>query len=81
MCKKTIINKTCKPIINSSSDSNLFKQSFARTSEIIAEEEAAQEIAENANSEIIDIEIDEDPAPGPEAEQPALELTGDGPGF
>jgi recombination protein RecT len=63
MCKKTVINKACKPIINSSSDSYLFKQSVERTGEIIAEEEAAQEISENANSELIDVDyqvIDEE---------------------
>lgn len=81
MCKKTIINKTCKPIINSSSDSSLFKQSFNRTSEVKAEEEAVLEIAENANSEVIDIETEEEPAPEPEDDQPALVLTGDGPDF
>jgi len=65
MAMKTVINKVCKPIINSSSDSHLFKESFNRTPEIIAEEEAAQEIAENANSEVIDIEgeVTEDQEP------------------
>jgi len=56
MAIKTVINKVCKPIINSSSDNHLFKKSFNRAPDIIAEEEAAQEIAENANGEVIDIE-------------------------
>ena len=56
MCKKTVINKTCKSIINSSSDSHLFKHSFNRASEIVAEQEVAQEIAEHANTETIDVE-------------------------
>lgn len=56
MCKKTVINKACKPIINSSSDSYLFRQSFNRADGVAAEAEVAREIAENANSETIDIE-------------------------
>jgi len=68
MAIKTVINKVCKPIINASSDSHLFRESFNRTPEVIAEEEAAQEIAENANGEVIDIEseITEDQEPEPE---------------
>lgn len=79
MCKKTVINRACKPIINSSSDSHLFKQSFNRSSEIAAEEEAAREIAEHANSETLDIEaevISETPAeqpPSPEPKKPEPE--------
>jgi recombination protein RecT len=56
MCLKTVINKICKPIINSSNDSHLFKQSVNRSSEVIAEAEVSQEITENANGEIIDVE-------------------------
>jgi recombination protein RecT len=65
MCKKTVINRACKQIINSSSDSYLFKQSIERTDGVIAEEESAQEIAENANSELIDVdyEVVDDTAP------------------
>lgn len=95
MCIKTVINKICKPIINSSSDSHLFKQSVNRSSEVIAEAEVSQEIAENANGEIIDIEgeaIDEQgssqaqedakPTNQPEQQQMTLGATGtDGPGF
>lgn len=57
MCKKTVINKACKPIINSSSDNYLFRESFNRAAEISAEEEVAHEIRENANiGPIIDVE-------------------------
>ena len=59
MAMKTVINKCCKPIINSSNDSYLFRQSVNRTDEIIAETEAADEIAKNANSEVIDIEAED----------------------
>lgn len=96
MCKKTVINKACKAIINSSSDSHLFKQSFNRTSEVIAEEEMAQEIAEQANGEVIDITPDDYTEDEPAQEEPAGEPEGqqqndqqenyaptgtDGPGF
>ncbi|MBA7632342.1 hypothetical protein ES703_39886 [subsurface metagenome] len=56
MCKRTIINRTCKPLINASSDSNLFLTHFNRTDEEVSEGELATEIEENANQEIIDIE-------------------------
>jgi len=58
MCKKTVINRACKPIINASSDNYLFKQSVYRTDGVIAEEEVAQELSENANKEFIDIEAE-----------------------
>jgi recombination protein RecT len=75
MCKKTVINKACKPIINSSSDSYLFRRAVNRSSEIAAEVEAEEEIAANANKETIDIEgqvvPDEDPAPQSQATEQA----------
>ena len=70
MCKKTVINRALKPIINSSDDSYLFKQSVNRTSEIIVEEDVAEEIAANANKEVIDIVIED-----AEYEEPAQEYT------
>jgi len=56
MCKKTIINRTCKPIINSSSDKALL--SAVNRSEFTASEQAAQtRIEENANKgEVVDLE-------------------------
>lgn len=56
MCKKTVINRTCKAVINSSSDSHLFKQIYNRTEEVIAEDKVSGEIAANANTETIDVE-------------------------
>lgn len=76
MCKKTVINKACKAIINSSSDSHLFRQSFNRTSEVVAEEEVAHEIAENANGEFIDIQPEDVTDGEPDEEQPAGEPEG-----
>ncbi len=58
MCKRTVINKTVKPIINSSSDSHLLLEHFNRADEERAEEDIAQEIEENANSEVLDIEAE-----------------------
>ena len=55
MAIKTVINRACKALINSSNDNNLFLRSFNAADEEIAEEELAQEIAENANQEVIDI--------------------------
>lgn len=55
MCKKTVVNRCCKPIINSSNDSHLFRESINRTSEIVTDAEVEEEIAANANSEVIDI--------------------------
>ena len=55
MAKKTVINRTCKPIINTSSDNHLFQQSVNRTEEVIVEEEMAEEIATKANTEPIDV--------------------------
>ncbi len=83
MCKKTVINKACKPIINSSSDSNLFRQAVNRSADIKTEEEVAQEVAENGNKETIDVSFEhveeaapeDDPKPeqsppGSQKEQP-----------
>jgi len=55
MCKKTVINRACKPIINSSSDKNLLK-AVKRQEIVQAEEEAQEDIDEYANQDFIDIE-------------------------
>lgn len=81
MAKKTVINKTCKPIINSSSDSSLFKKSFERTSGVITESKVEIEITENANSELIDVEYEDmQDAEIVEDEGPVAETT-QGPDF
>lgn len=55
MCKKTVVNKACKGIINSSDDRNLMVK-YAKAAETdIAEYEVEQEIAENANKTTIDV--------------------------
>lgn len=58
MCKKTVINRLCKPIINSSDDSNLVVKYAKQTDTDLAEAEVEAEIEENANQELIDIEFE-----------------------
>jgi recombination protein RecT len=60
MAKKTVINRACKALINSSNDSNLFLRAFNRSDEEIAEHELEEEIEENANKELIDVEYNID---------------------
>lgn len=56
MCKKTVINRTCKCIINSSNDSSLLSRMAMKTESDIARVETQAEISDNANSEIIDLD-------------------------
>lgn len=91
MAKRTVINRACKPIINSSSDSHLFRQAVSRTDDVRAEEEVAEDIEANANTTTIDIEpeqpqvdtetgevLDAEPEAQPE---PEASKAPDGPGF
>lgn len=55
MCIKTVINRICKPIINSSSDSNIIAKFAAQTDSDFRESEIQEEIEENANKQVIDI--------------------------
>jgi len=57
MAKRTVINRACKPIINMSNDNHLLMETFERIDSASDENSVAGEIAEHANSEIIDIEI------------------------
>lgn len=57
MCIKTVINRICKPIINSSSDSNIIAKFAAQTDAEVKELEVQEEIEENANKEIIDVSV------------------------
>lgn len=59
MIKKTVINRTCKKYINSSSDNNLFLESFNRAGDIAVEEEFKGDLSLNANQELIDIDTGE----------------------
>ncbi|HRT34197.1 MAG TPA: recombinase RecT [Bacteroidales bacterium] len=58
MCIKTVINRICKPIINSSSDKNIVARFAAQADAEIKELEVQEEIEENANKEIIDVSVD-----------------------
>lgn len=69
MCKRTVINKVCKPIINSSDDAQLLR-AVKRSEEIAAEVEAEEEIRRNANQTVIDVEAEfvDEPEPVPEVQ-------------
>lgn len=55
MAEKTVINKACKYIINSSDDSTIVAK-YAKTTDIeVAEADVEEEINENANQETLDI--------------------------
>ena len=56
MCRKTVINKACKYIINSSDDRNILVKFAKETETELAEAEVEEEIKQNANKEVIDIE-------------------------
>ena len=54
MCKRTVINKACKIIINSSDDSNLIIKHYNQADVIAAEAEAKERIEAEANTIMID---------------------------
>lgn len=56
MCKKTVVNRACKPIINSSDDRNIVVKYAKLTDTEIVEAEVEEEIIVNANQEFIDID-------------------------
>ncbi|MFD1675439.1 recombinase RecT [Alicyclobacillus fodiniaquatilis] len=56
MAKKTVINRACKALLNSSDDSGLVMQHVRRNDDIIDEVEMEAEIAENANQQPIDVD-------------------------
>ena len=66
MALRTVINKACKPIINSSNDSQLMMEAIRHADGIQTEEDVQSEINENANREAIDItpEIQSSPVSG-----------------
>jgi recombination protein RecT len=74
MAKKTVINRACKKLMNSSDDSSLVTNHFHATDERREEAELQEEVSENANQEYIDVdyevkgEPEEDPKPEPQLE-------------
>lgn len=77
MCRRTVINKVCKPIINSSSDSEILTTAINRAYDEMAEAEVQREIEQNANAQVIDIVPESEALPDPEPLAP----TGTGPDF
>jgi len=56
MAEKTVINKACKYVINSSNDKTIMSLYAKKVDSEIAEAEVEAEIEENANSEFIDFQ-------------------------
>jgi recombination protein RecT len=69
MAKKTVVNRACKTIINSSDDSSLVIMAYNNTDDDIAEAQAQEEVDNNANK--IALVIDEDT--GEVIDEPAAE--------
>ena len=93
MAKKTVINRACKPIINSSNDRTLLRDCIRRSEAVIVDEEVSAEIAEQANTgEVLKIQepvIDGEFSPDELASEPGTtqgksappETTGKGPNW
>jgi len=60
MAKKTVVHRACKPIIDSSDDSNLMVQYAKQSADDADAIEVGEEIEENANQTYIDVEPRED---------------------
>lgn len=79
MAKKTVVNRACKMIINSSDDSNLLLDTVRKTEDAGIEYEAEVVISENAHKQIVDIdtgeivEVDPESIIISEAEEPTQE--------
>ena len=92
-CKKTVINRACKPIINSSNDRGLLRQATYRSDEVRAETEAQEVVEREANKgpvvdteNVVDCEYKEEPAEKevPEKEEqpePTKEMGDQGPDY
>lgn len=65
MSIRTVVNKACKYVINSSSDNTVLNSAFTRS----AEEQTEEEIAENANKIYVDFEDSADEQPELTAER------------
>src|SRR5690606_2717624 len=76
MALRTVIRRACKAVINSSSDDYLLLHHMHRSDALAAEAEMDAEVAEQANSELIDVEpvsVTDAPADEPEVTQAAPE--------
>lgn len=79
MCIKTVINRICKPIINSSSDSNIIAKFAAQTDAEFKELDVQEEIEENANKQVIDVSPTQDVDHQDESDP--VEVVEEGPDF
>jgi len=71
MAKRTVTNRACKALINSSSDSNLFLEHFNRSDEELVVIELKEEIEEKGNQEMLDVDPGTaDPETGEIVEEP-----------
>jgi recombination protein RecT len=74
MAKRTIINRTCKAYLNSSDDGSLLFHHINRADDAAEEAEVMEEIAQNANKEIMDVDYEVvDDKTGDATEEPALQ--------
>ena len=68
MAEKTVINRLCKHIINTSTDNYLVLDAYRKTEDAIVTAEVTAEIEEKGNREIIDITHSEDAPEMPQIE-------------
>lgn len=73
MCRRTVISKVCKYVINSSDDSSLTVRSYKETEADITDAEVAEDIAENANKETLTIEAPDETPTAPSTEKPVVD--------
>lgn len=74
MAKKTVINRTCKTLLNSSDDSSLIMQTVRKQDEMADEAQVAADIADNANQEVIDVDYEVKDDGGTQPEQTAFDF-------
>lgn len=72
MAKRTVTNRACKALINSSSDDNLFLEHFNRSNEEVTAIEVEAEIEEKANREILELDQGETSAEAENTEAPKI---------
>lgn len=85
MAKKTVINRACKVVINASDDDSVLQSAIRRSDEVVVDYTVQQAITENANQEMIDVEVPDAPEPEqPDVPKPpkvAQRTLTDDPGF
>lgn len=75
MCLRTVINRACKPIINSSSDATILGKVIHEADTLTVEAEFREELEQNANKELIDMSTGEVLSEPEGKPQPTDELT------